>query len=120
MSAIGTRILERRKELQMTQEELAHKLGYKSKSSINKIELGLTDITQSKVSAFAEALNTTIAYLMGWDKEDKLIQEEEVLARRLLGNQDAKYAAFKLFQEMTEEEAETALKILEAYTGGKK
>ena len=35
---IGERIKLRREELQMTQEELAQKLGYKSRSSINKIE----------------------------------------------------------------------------------
>lgn len=35
---IGNLIKQRRLELGMTQEELAHKLGYKSKSSINKEE----------------------------------------------------------------------------------
>lgn len=42
-------------------------MGYKSKSSINKIEMGINDIPQSKVLAFARALNTTTAYLMGDD-----------------------------------------------------
>lgn len=51
----------------MSQDELAKKLGYKSRSSINKIELGKSDITQHKVVAFANALQTTPAYLMGWD-----------------------------------------------------
>jgi len=64
--SIGTRIMERRKALGMTQEDLAHKLGYKSKSTINKIELGINDISQSKVAKFAEALDVTIPYLMGW------------------------------------------------------
>ena len=36
---IGQRIKQRREELQISQEELAHKIGYKSRSSINKIEL---------------------------------------------------------------------------------
>lgn len=36
---IGERIRNRRIELNMTQEELAKKAGYKSRSSINKIEL---------------------------------------------------------------------------------
>lgn len=63
---LGSRILERRKMLGMTQEDLASRLGYKSKSSINKIELGTNDIPQSKIVAFAEALLTSPAYLMGW------------------------------------------------------
>lgn len=73
MTVIGQKIMNRRKELQMTQEELAIKLGYKSKSTINKIELGINDIPQSKVVKFAEALLTTPSYLMGWDDEEPKI-----------------------------------------------
>lgn len=70
MNHIGIRIKQRREELNMTQEELANKLGYKSKSTINKIEAGINDIVQSKVFSFAEALDTTAAHLMGWDIEN--------------------------------------------------
>lgn len=69
MSPIGKRIKARREELQLTQEQLAARLGYKSKSTINKIEMGINDITQSKIIAFADALNTTSAYLMGWSDD---------------------------------------------------
>lgn len=65
MSIIGKNILKRRKALGMTQEELAIRMGYKSKSTINKIELGINDIVQSKVVKFAEVLQTTPAFLMG-------------------------------------------------------
>ncbi|MDY3972993.1 MAG: LexA family transcriptional regulator [Clostridia bacterium] len=61
------KIKARREELGMSQEELATKLGYKSRSTINKIEMGKNDITQSKIKAFAEALQTTPGYLMGYD-----------------------------------------------------
>ena len=64
---IGDRIAERRRALGMTQEELALRMGYKSKAAISKIETNVNDITQSTVVRFAEVLNTTIAYLMGWD-----------------------------------------------------
>ncbi|MEG0292648.1 MAG: helix-turn-helix transcriptional regulator [Bacilli bacterium] len=66
--SIGERIKERRIQLNMSQDELASKLGYSSRSSINKIELGINDITQSKVIDFANALQTTPAYLMEWDE----------------------------------------------------
>lgn len=67
---IGIRIMERRQQLGLTQEELAFRMGYKTKSAINKIELGINDVAQSKVVKFAEALNTSVAYLMGWDETE--------------------------------------------------
>lgn len=47
--SIGQRIKSRREELGMSQEDLAHKIGYKSKSSINKIELDIQQLRQSKI-----------------------------------------------------------------------
>ncbi len=55
----------RRIALHMTQQELANKLGYKSTSTIAKIESGENDIPQAKIAAFAAALDTTPAALMG-------------------------------------------------------
>ena len=55
----------RRIALHMTQQELAKKLGYKSTSTIAKIESGENDIPQAKIAAFAAALDTTPAELMG-------------------------------------------------------
>ena len=46
-------------------------MGYKSKSTINKIELGINDVSQTKVVQFAKVLNTSIAYLMGWEEMQK-------------------------------------------------
>lgn len=66
---IGDRIKARRVELGLTQDELAKKLGYKSRSTINKIELNINDITQPKIVDFAAALDTTVSYLMGLDSE---------------------------------------------------
>ena len=63
---IGERIKERRIELGMTQEELALKLGYKSRSSVNKVELS-SDVTLKTIRAYAKALDVDAAYLMGWD-----------------------------------------------------
>lgn len=77
---IGDRIKARRVQLGLSQEELAARLGYKSRSTINKIELGVNDITQSKVSAIAKALDTTSAYLMGWDEEKPLSVSAEGLS----------------------------------------
>ena len=70
MSTLASRISNRRKELSMTQEELAKKLGYKTKSTICRIETGDNDIPLNKVDAFAEALQTSRAYIMGWEDEE--------------------------------------------------
>lgn len=67
LSDIGQRIKQRREELGLTQLELAQLLGYKSKSSINKIELGVQNLKQSKIKAIADVLHTTPAYIMGWE-----------------------------------------------------
>ena len=69
MATLYDRIKSRRTELGLTVEELAHKMGYKDKSSISKIENGQADIPQSKIAAFADALQTTPAYLMGWEEQ---------------------------------------------------
>ena len=68
MSEIYDRIKARRIELGLTVEQLAALMGYKDKSSISKIENGKADIPQSKVAAFARALKTTTAYLVGIDE----------------------------------------------------
>lgn len=61
---IGEKIIKRRIELGMSQDELAKKVGYKDRSSIARIESGERDIRQSSVMKFAEALSTTPAWLM--------------------------------------------------------
>ena len=65
--AIGDRIRERREQLGMTQQQLADCLGYKSKSAINKIEMGINGVAQKRIVDFAKALQTSIEYLMEMD-----------------------------------------------------
>lgn len=76
MLEIGERIKIRREELKMSQDELAKRIGYKSRSSINKIELGHYNLTQSKIKAIADALDTTPGYIMGWDELDESVDLE--------------------------------------------
>lgn len=84
MPEIGKRIRTRREELGMTQEELALKLGYKSKTTIAKIENGTNDIVQSKVIEFAHVLETTPAYLMGWTKYDESCSGKEASDEKVI------------------------------------
>lgn len=73
---IGKRIRERREELQITQEELAIRIGYKTRASINKIETGDRNLAQSKIKAIADALSTTPSYIMGWDEKPKQLHQK--------------------------------------------
>ena len=68
------RIRNRRKELKMTQDELAKLTGYNDRSSIAKIEAKKADLSQSKIIAFAEAFKVSTSYLM--DGEVKEIEEK--------------------------------------------
>lgn len=64
---VGEIVKNRREDLQMTQEELASRIGYRHKTSINKIESGKQKIMQDKILAFAKALQITPEQLMGWE-----------------------------------------------------
>ena len=78
---IGNRIKQLRTEKDMSQDELAKRSGYGSRSTINKIELGINDVPQSKIKAIAEALGVSVGTLLCWDEFDekhdtKKIQKE--------------------------------------------
>ena len=62
--SIGTNIKKRRFELRMTQQDLADAMGYKTRSTIAKIESGENDVTQKKLRRFAEVLDTTVEALI--------------------------------------------------------
>lgn len=66
---VGEKIREARLKKGFTQAELAELLGYKSRSSINKIEVEGRDIPRSSIIKFAKALDVSPAYLMGWEDE---------------------------------------------------
>ena len=66
---IGEKIKLRRNELGWTQQQLADKMGYTSKSTIARIEKGNNDVAQKNIAKFAEVLNVSIAYLMDWTEE---------------------------------------------------
>ena len=69
---IGQRIKLRRNELKLTQEDLAHRMGYKSKAAVCKVEGGEDNITSDRIEKFAKALSCTPAYLMGWDQKPQV------------------------------------------------
>lgn len=66
-------IKQKRLELGLSQQELADKLGYKTRSTIAKIESGENSITESRIAKFAKALDTTVDFLKtGINREPEL------------------------------------------------
>ena len=65
---LANRVRLRREELGLSQEQLALRMGYSSRTSINKIENG-RPCSQKIIARLAEALNVGIPYLMGWEEE---------------------------------------------------
>lgn len=77
----GERVRERRKQIGISQDELGRRIGYKSRSSINKIELGERDISQTKAVQIAKALDTSVDYLLG----DEPLTKSESFAVQIPG-----------------------------------
>lgn len=73
-----------RKQKKISQEKLAILTGYSDRSSITKIEQGKVNISETKITLFANALGTTPAYLLGW--EDENVENTSALKIPVLGN----------------------------------
>ena len=78
METLGSRIAQRRKELHLTQEELANRLGYASRVSVNKIEKDVHTPSLDLIARFANALDCDPAYLALWQDEPR---REDTLRR---------------------------------------
>lgn len=117
MASVGENIYKRRKELGMTQEELARKIGYKSKSSINKIEIGRNDLPQRKILQFAEALLTTPGALMGWVEEDQAKKNDKLaeLIVKMRADNDF-YNVVAALSDLPAEQYESIKGLLVAFT----
>lgn len=101
MEELYKNIRARRHELGMSQEELAKKMGYTSRSTIAKIESGRNDIPQSKIKAFAEALHTTPTALLGLTRQAE--RETDCLEKIIC-----------LFQALNTEQQKQAIAYMEA------
>lgn len=73
---LADRVKLKRQELGMTQDDLAKKMGYRSRTSINKIEMG-RPVSQKIIVRLAESLGVTPSYLMGWEDEENEKQQKE-------------------------------------------
>ena len=114
MSTIGNNISRLRRELGWTQEDLAKMMGYKSKSKINKIELGINDIPQSKIVQFAKVLGTTPAELMGWKEDENENSPSEA------NLSEGEKMLLELFRRVPEDQQTLVLQMIRAALGNPK
>ena len=63
---VGLAIRKRRKELGLSQSELASRLGYKDHSTLAKVEMGVNDITVDTLFKYAEALGLSATDLLNY------------------------------------------------------
>lgn len=109
---IGQRIRQKRLELGLTQEELADAVGYRDRSSINKIEKGNRNLMQADILALAKALKTTPGYIMGWTGLPKP-KISETVDIRIIGDIAAGYDSEPVEGEWEE------IEVPKSYLGGR-
>lgn len=108
---VGDRIKKRRLELGLTQEELAKKAGYKSRSSINKIELS-RDLPLPKVQEVARILDCSPSYLLGWEDKEQLIETAKTDV--MLSNMDNRLKEYALkLSKLPKEKQDLILKMID-------
>lgn len=119
---IGERIQQRRKELNLTQNQLAERMGYTSRTSICTVEKNKEDLTTTRVRKFAEALETTPSYLMGWsnshtiDSPSEQFEEEFFLdlndrIKESRGSSDSLNASLQELIEVAKESTPENIKV---------
>lgn len=69
---IGERIAKYREKRGMSQEELAHLLGYKSRSTINKIETGERNVPKKMIAQLSIVLNVSPLNLLTESKKSTI------------------------------------------------
>ncbi len=108
---LAERVRQRRERLGLSQEQLALRMGYSSRTSINKIENG-RPCSQKIIARLADALDVSIPYLMGWtgdqeeDKREKPIEND--------GLTENKRILIEFAKSLPEDKAVLALRLLKS------
>lgn len=78
--SLGENIRSRRIALNMSQQALADALGYKTRSSIAKLEKDVTSLTQDKLVTLANTLQTSVNYLLTGEHSETTSPRGTVIA----------------------------------------
>lgn len=107
------RIKALRHEMGMTLEQVADAVGV-GKSTVRKWETGMiANMRRDKISSLAKALNTTPAYLLGWE-DDEGEKKDSPDERQLTEGEEALLA---LFRRVPEDKQQLVLQMIRAAIG---
>ncbi|MBR5289341.1 MAG: helix-turn-helix transcriptional regulator [Clostridia bacterium] len=107
----GERIHKLRLAKGLTMEELGKKVGV-SKPTIKRYESGIIDnIPSDKIEAISNALETTPAYIMGWEERPELMQSAHTRAGAIKPNQAR---LFEIIERSNDQQQDKILKLIGA------
>lgn len=83
------RIYLRREELHISQRQLAEMLGYSTRTYVSRVELGTLPLAKERLQKWADALKTSVAYLLH-EQEDaaSVAVSSDPLLDMLISNYD--------------------------------
>jgi transcriptional regulator with XRE-family HTH domain len=111
---IGDRIKMRRKELKMSGEELAKRLG-KNRSTIFRYENGeIENLPLDVLEPIAKALLTTPQYLMGWEEAKKKSDIASDIAARLIKDKEF-LELVEMLNSLDKEKIQSVKQMLKAF-----
>ena len=111
---IGDRIKMRRKELKMSGEELAKRLG-KNRSTIFRYENGeIENLPLDVLEPIAKALLTTPQYLMGWEEQQKKSDIASDIAARLIKDKEF-LEIVEMLNSLDKEKIQSVKQMLKAF-----
>lgn len=123
-SEIGKRIKQRRKELGLTQDEVAEMLGCR-KQNISEYELGKRDgLNLKKLEQIAEILKTDLKQLLGYDDADNIhiskslqefLSDKELLYRLNIIPEEIEFLKTVRFRANRNPDKQTYIDILMIY-----
>lgn len=102
MSTFGDNVKRFRETKGLSQDELAKKAGYTSRSTISCIESGKRDCTQKQILALANALGVSPGELLESKEKSTPQTERDVLKQRII----------ELLAQLTEDELKEAARYL--------
>lgn len=111
----GQKIKYFREANEMTQERLAELMGYAHKSSINKIEMGKSDLPQSKLAAFAKILHVKPCELLDDESGISTATQEELERFEQIHQSDVLADQVKVFDAVKKIWGEQAAELLHSF-----
>lgn len=104
---VADRIKLERQAQGLTQDELAKKMGYSSKSAVSRTENAGDSIGQKRIREFANALGVSEMYLMGWS------DNAEQLSTPMIQGQRAGRLLASISKKLLDNDVDYIIKLME-------